>query len=74
MTESPSFFQAKGMEEFSGVELENVQRGLYIALRDMERFKQLSDQEVMVEVLKITDGDIKKFKQAYPEIFRNDKI
>lgn len=69
MKESPSFSQARGMEELSGVELSPTHRGLYIALRESERYSKMTDQWLMVEVLKMSNGDVEKFKQAYPSIF-----
>lgn len=77
MIESPSFridnsfSQAKGMEEHSGVKLTPTQRGLYIALRESEKFITVTDQRLMVEILKMSDGDVETFKKAYPSIFKS---
>lgn len=76
MKESPSFridntsSQAKGMEEHSGVELTPTQRGLYIALRESEKFSTVTDQRLMKEILIMSDGDVEKFTKSYPEIFK----
>jgi hypothetical protein len=67
----PSEYQVKNMEKFSGVELNDSIRWLYVSLRESHSSDSYSDQELLAKVIELYKGDVETFKKAYPQIFNS---